>query len=292
MTLPFAPRRLAIAAFAAALSVLLAACFVLPGKFAETLDLRKDGQFSYSYKGEIFVLGLSKLAEMGGSMGGSAASGPFEAQPCSNEDTGSERPCTKVELDQQKADWDEIQKATQAKKKEDNEAMKAALGGIDPQDPKAGEELAERLRRQAGWNSVIYKGDGLYEVDFAISGVLAYDFSFPTIERIPTLLPFLALSRRADGSVRIDSPVFQNTAGASGMSGVMGGQTAVAARSDDPALKGMPSIDGTLTLTTDGAILANNTDEGPAADPAGKRLVWKINARNAAAPMALVQLGK
>ena len=54
----------------------------------------------------------------------------------------------------------------------------------------------------------------------------------------------------------------------------------------------LPTIDGTLTLTTDGTILANNTDDGPAADPAGKRLVWKINARNPAAPMALVQLGK
>ena len=291
MTLTIAPRRLAITAFAAALSVLLAACFVLPGKFAETLDLRKDGHFSYSYKGEIFVLGLSKLAEMGGGMGGATDNGPFEAQPCSNEDTGNERPCTKAELDQQKTDWDEVQKASQAKKKEDNEAMKAALGGIDPQDPKAGEELAERLRRQAGWNSVIYQGDGLYQVDFAISGVLSYDFSFPTIERIPTLLPFLTMTRRADRAVRIDSPIFANN-GSGGMNGMMGGQMAAAAASERSELKGLPTIDGTFTLTTDGAILANNTDEGPAVDPKGKRLVWKINPRNGAGPTALVQLGK
>ena len=291
MTLPFAPRRIAGVALALVLSALLAACFVLPGKFEERLDLRKSGQFSYSYKGEIFVLGLSKFAEMG-AMAGPQVSATFEPQTCNNEDTGNERPCTKPELDAQKADWDAEQQADQVRKKEQNESMKAALGGIDPQDPKAGEELAERLRRQAGWNAVVYKGDGLYQVDFAISGQLAYDFSFPTIERIPTLLPFLAMTRRADGSVRIESPVFQNNGNAGGMGGMMGGQMAAAAGGANPDMKGLPTIDGTLTLTTDGTILANNTDDGPAADPAGKRLVWKINARNTAAPMALVQLGK
>ena len=291
MTLPFAPRRIAGVALALVLSALLAACFVLPGKFEERLDLRKSGQFSYSYKGEIFVLGLSKFAEMG-AMAGPQVSATFEPQTCNNEDTGDERPCTKAELDAQKADWDTEQQADQDRKKEKNESMKAALGGIDPQDPKAGEELAERLRRQAGWNAVVYKGDGLYQVDFAISGQLAYDFSFPTIERIPTLLPFLAMTRRADGSVRIESPVFQNSDNAGGMGEMMGGQMAAAAGGTNPEMKGLPTIDGTLTLTTDGTILANNTDDGPAADPAGKRLVWKINARNTAAPMALVQLGK
>ena len=291
MTLPFAPRRIAGVALALVLSALLAACFVLPGKFEERLDLRKSGQFSYSYKGEIFVLGLSKFAEMG-AMAGPQVSATFEPQTCSNEKTGAERPCTKAELDAQKADWDAEQQAEQVRKKEQNESMKAALGGIDPQDPKAGEELAERLRRQAGWNAVVYKGDGLYLVDFAISGQLAYDFSFPTIERIPTLLPFLAMTRRADGSVRIESPVFQNNGNAGGMGGMMGGQMAAAAGGANPDMKGLPTIDGTLTLTTDGTILANNTDDGPAADPAGKRLVWKINTRNPAAPMALVQLGK
>ena len=220
------------------------------------------------------------------------SSATFEPQTCSNEKTGAERPCTKAELDAQKAEWDTEQQADQDRKKEKNESMKAALGGIDPQDPKAGEELAERLRRQAGWNAVVYKGDGLYQVDFAISGQLAYDFSFPTIERIPTLLPFLAMTRRADGSVRIESPVFQNSDNAGGMGEMMGGQMAAAAGGTNPEMKGLPTIDGTLTLTTDGTILANNTDDGPAADPAGKRLVWKINTRNPATPMALLHLGK
>ena len=53
-----------------------------------------------------------------------------------------------------------------------------------------------------------------------------------------------------------------------------------------------PKLDGTFTLTTDAEILANNTEDGPKADPAGRRLVWKMNAQNPAAPMALLQLAQ
>ena len=295
MTLAFAPRRLAAAVAVFVLTVLLAACFILPGKFAETLDLRRDGHFTYTYKGEILVVGLSKLAELGG-MNAPASAATFEPAPCLNENTDEERACTKAELTEQKVEWDSDQKsqqeAEQVSKKQQNESMKAALGGIDPNDPKAGEELAARLRKQAGWNSVIYKGDGLYQVDFAISGQLSYDLSVPTMERIRTVLPFITMTRRADGSVRIDSPLFEGNGNSGGMGAMAGGQMAAAGAGAGPDLKGLPEIDGTLTLTTDGGILANNTDEGPATDPRGQRLVWKINPRNTAAPMALIQLAK
>ena len=44
MTGVFNLRRMAAAGLAVVLCAALAACFVLPGKFAETLDLRKDGR--------------------------------------------------------------------------------------------------------------------------------------------------------------------------------------------------------------------------------------------------------
>ena len=31
------------------LSLLLAGCFLLPGKFASTLDVRRDGAFTFTY---------------------------------------------------------------------------------------------------------------------------------------------------------------------------------------------------------------------------------------------------
>ena len=294
MTKPIHLRKLAGAGLAVLLSMALAACLVLPGKFAETLDLRKDGHFSYSYKGEILVLGLSKLADLA-KMGGDSAE-PFTPF-CLSKKTERERPCTAAETAQQKQEWEEGQKAAADSKQKSNAAMQAMMGGIDPNDPKAGEELAERLRKQAGWNKVTYKGDGVYEVDFSVSGQLAYDFSFPTLERMPVVIPFLAINRRADGSVRVSSPIMEQQAGGGGAQAMgMGGFAAAmqAEKGEDGQGNGpdFPQLDGTLTLTTDGTILANNTEDGPKADPAGQRLTWKLNVRNTAAPMALVQLGK
>lgn len=54
-------RSSAIAAVVAGL-LLLAGCMVLPGRFASDLALRKDGTFDFSYKGEIYLLALSKMA--------------------------------------------------------------------------------------------------------------------------------------------------------------------------------------------------------------------------------------
>lgn len=277
------------AGLATLLAMAVAACFVSPGKFAETLDLRKDGRFTYTYKGEIWVLGLTKLAQMA-----EAEKNTFKPNPCYNDDTGAERECTKDELASQKAEWEEDRKIAEKSNKDRDAALMAMLGGLDPSDPKAGEELAERLRKQVGWKSVIYKGDGVYEVEFVMSSRLDYDFAFPTMERMQGLTPFITLTRRADGSVRVSSPLFEDQGntngqglGAMAMIGMMGGPGG-----KDADMAGIPVLDGTFTLTTDGTILANNTLDGPAADTAGQRLTWKLNARNTEAPMALIQLAK
>lgn len=301
MNLPI--RRLVASATVAALSMLLSACLISPGKFEARLDIRKDGRFSYGYTGEIYMLGLSKLAEMGAKADDDAK---FEPQPCyKDEGDFEERPCTKDELATQKKDWEDEQKRAAGKKKEDAEFARALLGGIDPASPKAAEELADRLRRQAGWKSVVYKGDGLFVVDFAISGRLDHDFAFPTIEKMPMANAFVALNRRNDGSIRIDAPGFGPASNGGGMSNfaqlaAMGAAMDKAkddkggakndATNDDGTPK-FPVPEGTLVLTTDAQILANNTDEGPRADPAGQRLEWVINPRNPNAPTALVKVG-
>lgn len=310
MTMPFNLRRISAAGLVAVLSLALSACFVLPGKFAEALDVRKDGTFTYSYKGEIVVLGLTKLMEMADGVKGMAGDEFVEA-PCYSSKTGKDRPCTKAEVAKQKADWEAGAEQRKAEKAKRDEEMKAVMGGLDPNDPKSGEELAVRLRKQVGWKSVVYKGDGVYEVDFQITGKLDRDFSFPTIERMPAILAFLSINVRSDGSVRVTSPIFDqaNTGGASAMGfGAFGAMLAADdASKDGPVASGdanegdivaqgerppFPMMDGTFTLTTDGEILANNTEDGPVADPRGKRLEWKINVRNPAAPMALLQLGR
>ena len=286
-------RRLATALVAAA-TLLLSACFVSPGNFTSTIDLRKDGRFSYAYSGEIYILGLSKLAEMGNK---AKADEPFKAEPCLTDDAEmSERPCTREEISQQKADWEENRKADVERQRRDAEMMKVMLGGIDPSNPQAAEELAERLRKQAGWRSVVYKGDGLFVVDFAISGRLDHDFQFPTMERFPMANAFVVLNKRADGPVRMDAPAFGqpgqgNPMANFGQLAAIGAAMGAGKSGDDEEMPKLPELNGTLVLTTDGTILANNTDDGPAATTTGQRLEWKVTPRSATTPTALVRLG-
>ncbi len=282
--------RMAAAGVVTALALLVSACLLTPGKFTSTLDLRKDGRFAFAYAGEIRMLALSKLAATADKSKGEAPE--MVEEPCLD-DSMKERPCTARERAEQKQAWEDSQKSAAERKAREAEQMKTLLGGIDPSSPQAAEELAGRLRRQAGWRSVVYKGDGLFVVDFAIAGRLDHDFTFPSVERFPMANAFVQLNRRSDGTVRIDAPGFGASSGAgnpfaammSGMGGMAGGEPG--AKDAVPA----PQFEGTFTLTTDGTVLANNTDEGPqAAPPAGQRLAWTVNARQAAAPTALVRL--
>ena len=282
-------RRIAATAFLASLALVLSGCLLSPGKFASRLELRKGGTFAYSYDGQIHLLALSKLAEMGAK----ADSGDeaFIEQPCYDDDTFEERACTDEEIATQKQDWAAAAEARAKEREREAEAMRAMLGGIDPADPEAAQELAERLRRQAGWDKVDYKGDGLFEVAFAIAGRLDHDFVFPTIERFPMSNVFVQLALRDGGTVRVDAPGFAAQAGGSPFGGMMSGMAGAFAASDtnEDALP-IPDLDGVFTLVTDGRILANNTDEGPRATAEGQVLEWKVNKRTQAAPTALVEL--
>lgn len=281
---PESIRRLAAGAVAAVASLLLAACLLMPGRFTSDLDVRKSGQFTFRYTGEIHFLALSKLAE--GDKGKDAA---FEPTPCYSDDGFDERTCTSDELDAQKEEWERRQQEEAERRKRDAESAKVMLGGIDPSDPKGAQELAERLRRQAGWRKVEYKGDGLYDVDFAISGRLDHDFAFPTIERFPMGNAFVQVVLRKDGTVRIDAPGF-GPASASPLQAMMMGGAAGPVGDGSGSAPPIPVVDGTFTVRTDAEILANNTDEGPQADPAGKLLAWKVSPRTAAPPTALLRI--
>ena len=292
MTQPRSLRRMALAGIAAGLSLLLSACLISPGKFTSTIDLRKDGTFAYGYQGEIYMLGLSKLAEMGSK---AKANEEFTATPCYKDDGDfEERKCSKEEVAQQKTDWEAERQGAAERDKKNAEMMRAMLGGIDPTNPQAAEELADRLRRQAGWKTVTYKGNGLFVVDFQLAGRIDHDFIFPTIERFPAANAFVILNRRADGAVRVEAPAFGASANGGGMNSfaqLMAMGAALDEKKDAGGAEAVPQLEGTLTLTTDGAILANNTDNGPVATTTGQTLEWKITARTTATPTALVKLG-
>lgn len=266
------------ATLVATLALLVAGCILLPGRFASDLDVRRDGTFTFRYKGEIV---LAPLAQPPASAGEDDEK--FEPASCFSDDTGDERACTSDEIATQRKAWDEERADRRARKAKDDaesrKAMQGLLGGIDPTDPRAAQEFANRLSRQQGWTSVVSKGNGVFDVDYAVKGRLDHDFSFPTIERLPMVVPFVTVYRRNDGTVRIDAPAF----------------TANAANPQLPGLASspkdnIPGLDGTFALVTDAAVLANNTDEGPIAAGSDKRLSWKVDARTTSAPTALLRL--
>src|SRR5690606_35134262 len=125
----------------------------------------------------------------------------------------------------------------------ENDAMKAMMGGIDPADPEAAEELAQHLARQHGWRKVSYSGDGMFEVDFAITSRIDHDFSFPVIEQMPFANFFVVATRRQDGAVRIDAPGFAQNGGSNPMQGMLMGMPGSGIQGDGNVPK-VPEIEG------------------------------------------------
>lgn len=285
--------RLRMVAALAALTLGLAGCFVTPGKFTSTLDLRADRAFTFSYEGEIYMLALSKLAQMGAE---ADANKPFEPDTCYDDDF-EQRDCTEEELATQREEWEAGAAERKEQAAQQVEQMKQLLGGIDPSDPEAVEELVARLRSQRGWSRVDYKGDGLFDVSFSVTGRLTHDFVFPTFERFALPQAWVTTSLRQDGKARIDAPGFSQQSGDATRGGMMGmGSLAslaalgAASEGEGPDFPTIPQMEGTFRIVTNGQILSNNTGEGPSAGTGGQVLQWKINRRTTAAPMALVQL--
>lgn len=301
----FSTIRLRAAAVLAGLSLALTGCFITPGKFTSELAVTGPDSFTFSYDGEIFFVGLSKLAQMGASLDES-----FSPEECYDDETYETRECTADELAQQRADWEAGAAERMESKKKEAAQMAALMGGIDPSDPKAADELVRLLQRQKGWDSVVHKGDGVFDVSYRVSGTLGHDFLFPIIEGFPTTNPFVQMIQRKGGQVRINAPGFAaQSSDAGGMGGLgtmmgMGSLAGLAAMgaaeemkengseggAGDATLPGFPMIDGTFTVRAAPGmrILANNTDEGPQAEAGGEALVWKINPRTAQAPTALI----
>lgn len=278
----------ATGALVAAASLTLSACILSPGVFESTFDLRSDGRFTFTYDGQIHLLALSKLAQMSNPADGG---GDFVETPCWDDDF-NDRECTEEEVSEQREAWEAGAEERRARSEREAESMRQFLGGIDPADPKAAEELAARLRRQEGWKRVEYRGDGLFEVAFSLSSTMGHDFVFPTIERFPMTNSFVLANFRQGRTVRVEAPGFAAQDGSNPFQ-MFAGLAAVGAASGESAGADpqIPEMNGTFRIVTDGQILANNTDEGATATPEGQVLEWRVNQRTRAAPMALIQLG-
>ncbi len=296
----FSNIRFRAAALLAGLALALSGCFMTPGKFTSELAITGPDSFTFSYEGEIFFLGLSKLAQM------DAGKAEFIPNECYEDETFEPRDCSEEELAAQRADWEAGAAERAEQEKKTAQQMSALMGGIDPSDPKAADELVKILQRQKGWERVVHKGDGVFDVSYRITGTMGHDFMFPLIEGFPTTNPFVQVYLRKGGQVRVNAPGFaMQNSDSSGLGTILGagsfaGLAAMGAAEEareagkEPAeIPGVPQIDGTFTVRAAPGmrILANNTDEGPVAGTAGDALVWQINPRTAQAPTALIAAG-
>lgn len=309
-------RILAQAAALAAAALLLTGCLLSPGKFAADMSVMRNGGFSFSYQGEIHLLGLSQLVAMGAALDDKGDD--FVASPCYGDpaqidgavlktalvqdgdawaEEAVERECTQAEIDQQRAQWDDQRAAKKAEDARNIEMVKALLGGIDPSSPDAIDDFITRIKKQKGWRDVVHKGDGLFLIDYAIVGRIDQDFTFPVIERTQGLAPFVVAAARANGAVRIDAPAFAASADTGFMGGGMSGLIQIlqafgsTGNSEEARMfANLPKPQGSFTIRTDGEILTNNTDDGPIASGGLKELQWQINNRRTRAPEALIML--
>lgn len=279
---------------AAAGPLLLTGCLWGPGKFDSTLTLKRDGSFTLAYKGEIM---LQRPDEMGGKKDmtptpwrddfarcktdGSATSAEFTVPP-SEEEEKSIRPCTPAELAKLKTEWSRKEAdRIAAKRKEADEMAKAfGLPGYDDESNRA---FAAKLTKYAGWRSVQYRGKGVFDVDYLFQGRATQDFLFPAIPDNDFLMPFIALRRRADGSVHVTAPMLAGLPGPFGRAAMLGMNQG---KSGEMSTK----AEGRFTIVTDGEILTNNSEDGPSASTIGRQLVWDVTPATKKIPEALIRL--
>jgi len=78
------------------------------------------------------------------------------------------------------------------------------------------------------------------------------------------------------------------------MSAMMGGMMGLASLGslgeNANNMPDMPSMEGTFTIVTNGAIRANNTDEGSTTSPRGEVLTWEVDGSTQNASTALIKL--
>lgn len=282
----------------AALVLMLAGCLFTPGKFDASLNVRKDGSFTYRYVGEIqLITGHSMFAAA--QAAGTDETFDADNQVCwaegSSGEGGNPDPgmtvdqataeCTPAQIEEKRREWEQGRAERAEAKRKETEQMKAMLGGMDPGDPATMTEFARRLQGNGGWRKVTHKGNGLFEVEYEVTSRLDHDFTFPVFDDVDLLIPFVQLTRRSGNRVHLAAPALLGPGDKSGFPG-MPGFGAGQGSQDWP----FRSPEGTLTLTTDAAILTNNTREGPTGASAARVLKWTIGPLDRAKPEALLQL--
>lgn len=231
--------------------MLLASGVLVPGKFTSTLDIRADRSFTFTYKGEVIGIDMAKdfakgMGDLGKDDGGKSDDGGDDASPSAYLTPAA------------------LQKNAPGDSSSDSDAKFRAI--------------AAALSKEAGYRSVTYKGDGVFDVDYAITGKLSYNFIYPYNLDAEAIFPFIVIELRGNSNVRVKAPGFAKE---DDQSGGLGGDSSKAAS----------RLDGTFTLTTSGEIVSQNNEEGATTLPDGRRQIqWRATPLTKDAPSAVLKL--
>ena len=282
--------------FAIAAPLMLGGCLWGPGKFTSDLALRENGTFVLDYRGEIMLqIPDDQDADAGPwserdahcFVDGQTSNGPvlsvIAAGPDGKLNDGApqppkERDCTKDELAKLKSEHE-----NRAQRKREERDQMARLFGMPGTDDESNRRFAANLMKYQGWRSASYKGKGVFEVDYHFEGRVGQDYVFPLMPESDLVIPFVEIRRRNDGSVMVTAPAFT---GGQGPFGARAKLMGLPDKSDGPPSR----AEGRFTITTDGEILTNNSEDGPVAGPSGKSVRWDISPASSKIPEMLVRL--
>lgn len=246
-------------ALALAAPMLLIGCAFSPGKFTSTLTILADRSFTYSYQGEVIAVDLAY--EMAKGMGDA-----FKGM--GKDDDADEKKTTAALL--RNAVWqdDEDAPATEDDESAEDDAEEAAK-----KEAKF-KAVAEALTKEAGYRSVQYKGEGVFLIDYQISGTLTHNFLWPYNLDAEVIFPFVVIELRGADTVRVKAPAFGDSD--SPGEGKSGGAK--------------DKLDGTFTLVTDGELVSQNNEDGAKTEGTRRTITSKATPLSKDAPMAVVRI--
>ncbi len=287
------------------LPLLLTSCFLSPGAFTSSLDIRKNGEFTFAYKGEIIYQSPDDIMKSESdkpqkwidararcykdetlpSFSDFASEAEALADAADPQDD-NRRSCLAEEIAPLQKQFEEQQAARLARKNKESSEF-ASMFGFNPSDDAANQKLAASLLKYDGWRAASYKGKGVFDVDYEIHSKVGHDFIFPLFPHVDIIIPFVQIRKRDEGNVMISAPAL-----------IGGGIKALAARAkalgqstgEESKLNITQATRGTFTVTTDAEVITNNTDDGPVPEGKGRKLVWAIDPTVEKIPEALLKL--
>lgn len=235
--------------------LVLVGCAFSPGKFTSSLTLLADRSFTFTYQGEVIAVDIA--GEMAKGMGDAfkdddkdkkdISTALLQATAWQDEDAAGNTT--------EPADEDDS-----AEEKAKKEAKFKAIG--------------EALTKEAGYRSVTYKGDGVFLIDYQISGKLTHNFLWPYNLDAEVIFPFVVIELRGKDQIRVKAPAFGDN------------DSPTQGKMDDSKAK----LDGTFTLVTDGELVSQNNEDGAKTEGGRRTVTWKATPLSKDAPMAVVKV--